>query len=63
MVKLNRLQRESLYRVFLRTNDGQENLMLAYKKFRKTVQPGPGCVMVHWCGMWLGIEPDGYTHS
>jgi hypothetical protein len=21
------------------------------------------CAMVHWCGMWLGIEQDGYTHS
>lgn len=20
-------------------------------------------LMVQWCGMWLGIEPDGYTHS
>jgi len=22
-----------------------------------------GCVMVPWAGMWLGIEPDGHTHS
>lgn len=22
-----------------------------------------GALMVPWCGMWLGIEPDGYTHS
>ena len=22
-----------------------------------------GCIMVPWLGMWLGIEPDGYTHS
>jgi hypothetical protein len=21
------------------------------------------CVMVPWAGMWLGIEPDGHTHS
>lgn len=33
------------------------------------IQPGSGCVMVHvrsdetGCSMWLGIEPDGYTHS
>ena len=20
-------------------------------------------LMVYWCGMWLGIEKDGYTHS
>jgi len=22
-----------------------------------------GCVMVPWCGMQIGIETDGYTHS
>lgn len=22
-----------------------------------------GSLMVPWCGMYLGIEPDGYTHS
>lgn len=22
-----------------------------------------GCIMVPWCGMLLGIERDGYTHS
>jgi hypothetical protein len=27
------------------------------------VVPGHGCIMVKWCNMWLGIEPDGYTHS
>jgi hypothetical protein len=34
-----------------------------YRRFRKTVVPGPGCVMLPWQNMWLGIEPDGYTHS
>lgn len=24
---------------------------------------GDGAVSVHWCNMWLAIEPDGYTHS
>jgi hypothetical protein len=36
---------------------------IQYRRFRKRVQPGPGCVMLPWSGMWLGIEPDGYTHS
>jgi hypothetical protein len=35
----------------------------ADRAFRRNVHPGPGCIMVHWSGMWLGIEPDGYTHS
>lgn len=58
MVKLNRAQRRALHRVWLR-----ENLKLTYREFRKTIQPGPGCIMVPWAGMWLGIELDGYTHS
>ena len=41
----------------------QDFLPMNYRTFRKKVVPGPGCIMVPWCGMWLGIEPDGYTHS
>ena len=36
---------------------------VSYRRLRAQVQPGPGCVMLPWQGMWLGIEPDGYTHS
>ncbi len=36
---------------------------IQYRRFRNKVQPGPGCIMVPYAGMWLGIEPDGYTHS
>lgn len=58
MVKLNKAQRQALHRVWQRDNQN-----LSYLQFRKTVQPGWDCVMVPWCGMWLGIEQDGYTHS
>ena len=34
-----------------------------YMKFRRTVEQGFDCVMVPFCGIWLGIEKDGYTHS
>lgn len=35
-----------------------------YLQFRRTVRPAFGdCYRVHWCGMCLGIETDGYTHS
>ena len=36
---------------------------IQYRRFRKQATPGPGCVMLPWAGMWLGIESDGYTHS
>ncbi len=58
MVQLNKAQRQSLLRKWL-----QDNQNLSYLQFRRTVQPGWDCVMVKWCGMWLGIERDGYTHS
>ncbi len=36
---------------------------MSYRQFRRTVTMGCNCIMVPWCGMWLGIELDGYTHS
>lgn len=37
--------------------------IMTYREFRTLVHVGFDCVMVPWCGMWLGIETDGYTHS
>lgn len=36
---------------------------LTYRQFRRLVLPTYDCLMVQWCGMWLGIEGDGYVHS
>ena len=55
---LNKLQRIALYKKWI-----QNNQSMTYMQFRRTVQPGYDCVMVEWCGMWLAIEIDGYTHS
>ena len=55
---LTKEQRAALKRVYDR-----EPLGISYRQFRRTVQFGYDCVMVQWCGMWLGIERDGYTHS
>jgi hypothetical protein len=82
MVKLNRKQREALYRVFNRCpldadanklhcpSDANADMVqgvltpLTYRQFRKKVHPFiGGGVMIYWCGMHLGIEEDGYTHS
>lgn len=54
---LTKAQRLALRRVWDRCPT------MPYRAFRRTVQPGPGCIMVPFAGMWLGIEPDGYTHS
>ena len=70
MVKTTRAQRVALKRVFDRrtiygvTMDGRvTDHPLTYRQFRRQVHPSVGCIMVKWAGMWLGIEPDGYTHS
>jgi hypothetical protein len=37
-----------------------------YRQFRKTAMPTFGCdgaIVAPWCGMFLCIERDGYTHS
>ena len=72
MVFLNKAQRRELFHVFNRTplyerpGDGPRGIYgatgktpLTYRQFRRWVSPGPGCIMVRWCGMYLGIEPDG----
>lgn len=62
MVKTTRQQRVALKEIWKRTIGGKPN-PLTYREFRRTVSPGLGYIMVPWAGMWLGIEPDGYTHS
>ena len=62
-MNLTKPQRQSLKRVWLRTQEFGYIGGGSYRAFRRSVQPGPGCVMVNFAGMWLGIEPDGYTHS
>ena len=61
MINLTKPQRKALHTVWMRNSQGK-----TYRQFRSTIQPelcGYGAVMVPWSGMWLGIEPDGYTHS
>lgn len=39
---------------------------LTFEEFKKFAQPTfgmDGAITIHWAGMWLVIEKDGYTHS
>jgi len=58
MVKLTRAQRKALLKLYRRDERG-----LTYRAFRRTVYPGHGWVSVAWRGMYVGIEPDGHTHT
>ena len=59
MMALTKAQRKAIKRKYDQDPDGATS----YRQFRKRATPGFDCLMLHWCGMWLGIEPDGYTHS
>ena len=57
---MTRQQREALYRLYQRDTSRAPS----YRAFRRLARRAYGdCYMIHWCGMWLGIEEDGYTHS
>ena len=58
---LTREQRLALLRIYNREWMAKPKTYLAFR--RTAIQTHMGCVMVPWSGMWLGIEPDGYTHS
>ncbi len=59
-MKITKAQSQALLRKWRQDNQG-----MTFLAFRRTVQHWRmlDCVAVHWCGMWLGIEQDGYTHS
>mgnify|MGYP003148461483 CR=1 FL=1 len=57
---LTREQKIALKAVY----DRDTTVAPSYLAFRRTAFLAFGdCVMVPWCGMILGIETDGYTHS
>lgn len=59
-------QREAIKRIYDRSKAGDFGKVWPYDFDRfceVNVEPGPGCLMVSVGTMWLGVEPDGYTHS
>lgn len=59
--RITEAQAKSLRRVYGRNTDGAPTFGAFVR--RAVTAFGGDCVMLHWCGMWLGIEKDGYTHS
>lgn len=61
MCKTTRAQRESLLRLFKRLESGT----MTYREFRKQATPAFSCgaIAVPFCGMYVCIETDGYSHS
>jgi hypothetical protein len=58
--EVNDAQYKAIRRKHERNPDGAAD----FAEFQSRARWGyGGVIMLHWCGMWLGIEPDGYTHS
>lgn len=54
-------QEAAIRNLYSRSPDGT----LTYEEFHSRFRDNTlmGCVLGTWCGMVIGIEPDGYTHS
>ena len=60
--RITKEQQRALARAYHRV----ENMPMSFLAFRRSIQPTfgmDGAIVVQWCGMWLAIERDGYTHS
>ena len=58
--EVNGAQYKALTRKYRQNPDGAKD----FSEFQGRAVIGyGGVIMLHWCGMWLGIETDGYTHS
>ena len=58
-MKLTFSQYRALIALALRSNIRPRTL---YHKCKGMIG-GDGCILVPYCGMWAGIETNGYTHS
>ena len=59
-MRFTKLQSAALLRKWNQSDQG-----MTFLAFRRSAYMAnyDNCVMVQWCGMWLGIEADGYCHS
>jgi hypothetical protein len=62
MNKITKAQQLALFYIYYRKGwAAKPKSFLAFR--RSAFLAWGGVVMVPFCGMWLGIETDGYTHS
>ncbi|OJW18780.1 MAG: hypothetical protein BGO51_15530 [Rhodospirillales bacterium 69-11] len=61
-MRLNKVQQRAVYDLYKGNPDGSAS----YLAFRRRVFPlfgEPAVAMIQFCGMFVGIEVDGYVHS
>lgn len=59
--KATKAQQTALLELYRRT--GLANRPATFLRFRRSAFWSFQVLMVPWCGMTVGIEPDGYVHS
>jgi len=64
-MKLTPEQKQALKKVYLRQLGNDKPRFNSYIKLRRKVIQGfhDECILIDMGYIWLGIEPDGYTHS
>jgi hypothetical protein len=64
-MKLTPEQKQALKKVYLRQLGNDNPRFKSYIELRRKVIPNilGDCIMIDMGSIWLGIEPDGYTHS
>jgi hypothetical protein len=64
-MKLTAAQKQALKKVYLRQLGNDNPRFKSYIQLRRKVLSGfhDDCIVINMGYLWLGIEPDGYTHS
>lgn len=62
MVHTTRKQREALSKLYSRDTSDHASYLSFRRSLRFSV-PAGDYVSVEWCGMYVGIELDGHTHT
>jgi hypothetical protein len=61
---ITRSQREAIKRLYDRSTDGAVSYLAFRRRFRLYSVGSVGdYIGGAWCGMFIGIETDGHTHS
>lgn len=61
-MRLTKAQQRALLKLYRQERDNHRSFLA----FRRGVGPlafEPEVATIFWCGMCIGIEPDGYAHS
>lgn len=60
--RTTRAQREACFKLYERSLHSKRESYLSFRR-NASYDHLLGVLMVPFCGMWVGIEHDGYTHS